>query len=364
MRIVFAVTNDLTYDRRMHRICATLQKAGNEVTLVGRKLADSKPLANSAYRQVQLRCFMTKGPLFYAEYNFRLFFLLLRMNADVFGACDLDTAPAVVLAGKLRKRRLVFDAHEHFAEVPEVERRPFVKKVWQTIGKWCVPRFDIRYTVGDSLAQVLAQTYGAPFSVIRNLPLQSSEPVIPPVQRSQLIVYIGALNEGRGLEYAIGALQYLPGWKLKLVGEGDLSRALRELVKETGVTERVQFAGRISPGNLPMEIASGMLGLNVLEARSKSYYYSLSNKFFDYMQAGIPSISMEFPEYTSILSTHKVGIAIPTLSARSLADAIQTLMAQPDNVREMIEQCVQARTVFSWEHEEQRLTDLFRTLDH
>src|SRR5689334_10089007 len=90
-RIYFTVTNDLTYDQRMHRICHSLAIAGYDVTLVGRRLKNSLPLEQKSFRQKRLRCFFNKGSWFYREYNIRLFLYLLFCKMDGICAIDLDT---------------------------------------------------------------------------------------------------------------------------------------------------------------------------------------------------------------------------------------------------------------------------------
>ena len=75
--IYFTVTNDLTYDQRMNRICTSLAAHGYNVVLVGRRRKQSQPLRKEKYQQKRLRCWFQKGKVFYAEYNFRLFFYLL-----------------------------------------------------------------------------------------------------------------------------------------------------------------------------------------------------------------------------------------------------------------------------------------------
>ena len=77
MHVIFTVTNDLSYDARMHRICGTLTANGYGVTLVGRALPYSTPLKDRPFGQKRLHCFFQKGFPFYAEYNLRLFFFLL-----------------------------------------------------------------------------------------------------------------------------------------------------------------------------------------------------------------------------------------------------------------------------------------------
>ncbi|HJS53916.1 MAG TPA: hypothetical protein VJ765_05210, partial [Chitinophagaceae bacterium] len=90
-KIIFTVTNELTYDQRMQRICSTLAGAGYDVLLVGRKLKTSPPLSNKHYGQRRLNCCFKKGKLFYTEFNIRLFFFLLFKKMDCICAIDLDT---------------------------------------------------------------------------------------------------------------------------------------------------------------------------------------------------------------------------------------------------------------------------------
>jgi len=63
--IIFTVTNDLTYDQRMERICSTMANAGYKVTLVGRTMPGSVALDKRSYGQVRLNCRYHKGKLFY-----------------------------------------------------------------------------------------------------------------------------------------------------------------------------------------------------------------------------------------------------------------------------------------------------------
>lgn len=106
-RIVFTVTNDLSYDQRMIRICTSLVGAGYQVTLVGFKRPDSKPLSQQSFQQVRLSLFFRKGWLFYADYNFRLFWWLLFRRLDVVGAIDLDTILPCWLVSVLRRKKSI-----------------------------------------------------------------------------------------------------------------------------------------------------------------------------------------------------------------------------------------------------------------
>src|SRR3990170_3818773 len=232
-RLIFAVTNDLTYDRRMFRICTALAEAEADVTLVGRQLKDSLSFHPGIFKTKRLRCIFNKGFLFYAEYNIRLFFYLLFSGFDIACACDLDTALAVRSAAAMKAKKAVYDAHEFFTEVPEVTNRKFVKWVWDFIGKLTIPGFDLRYTVGEELAIIMGKKYNTIFHVIRNIP---SEAQISAEQKAhrhteKVLLYQGALNVGRGLDALLEAMKGLPDWELWLAGEGDITEKLKSLCK-------------------------------------------------------------------------------------------------------------------------------------
>jgi glycosyltransferase involved in cell wall biosynthesis len=105
-----------------------------------------------------------------------------------------------------------------------------------------------------------------------------------------------------------------------------------------------------------------LVGLNLLEARSRSYYYSLANKFFDYIHAGVPSVNMNFPEYRKIIDRYPVGICIEELSANTIADAVRRI-TDTELQNKMITSCLEARMEFQWDREKEHLLSVINTLN-
>lgn len=359
MKILFTVTNDLIFDQRMHRICSSLAKEGHSVKLIGRKRKHSVPLEQKSFEQKRVTCFFEKGKLFYLEYNLRLFFFLLFEKCDAICAIDTDTLLACTLAGKLKGKKLAFDAHEYFTEVPELEGRNFSKNIWKKIEKFCIPKMDLWYTVSNSIAEILSEEYNKKFEVVYNVPPLQAESIKENYEE-KFILYQGALNKGRGLEALIEAMKNIP-LKLKVAGEGDLSNELRALTKKLNLENKVELLGYIKPQELRALTPKAFIGFNLLENIGLSYYYSLSNKFFDYMHAEIPNISNDFPEYKKINSDFEIAL-LTSLSVENISDAINKLLNDSEYYQRLKQNTVKAKSFYNWESEEKKLIELYKTL--
>lgn len=347
----------------MQRICTTLAEEGYRVILVGREIPRSVPLEQQKFDQKRLKCRFNKSFLFYAEYNIRLFAWLMRTKIDAVCSIDYDTLPAGCLATLLRRKKRIFDAHEYFTEVPEVVNRPVVRLFWAVIAQICLPFYRHAYTVGPGLAAIFEQKYGIKFSVIRNVPQVRSLQEQPlKVNAPPILLYQGVLNEGRGLEYLLEAMQRVEGAELWLAGEGDLSDQLRAKSVALGVQQKVRFLGFVKPEDLKKLTDQATIGLNLLEDRGLSYYYSLANKFFDFVQAGVPVITMHFPEYAALNKEHEVAVLLDRLTADAVFKAIQQLLNDGVLYENLQKNCADARLVWNWEQEKKVLVRLYNAL--
>jgi glycosyltransferase involved in cell wall biosynthesis len=371
-RLVFAVTTDLSYDQRMQRICASLAQAGYAVLLVGWQRPASVPLGPQPYAQHRLRGWFQHGKLFYLEYNLRLLLYLLGQRAAAWACADLDAALPTWLRAWLGGQPFVYDAHELFTEVPEVVARPRVQRAWQWVENFIVPRAQLRYTVGQALARLFeVRHHGYPFAVVRNVPVDDEQaavgdaPLATTTQPATLL-YQGALNVGRGLAELLAAMPQVPA-RLIICGEGDCSTALRQQAAALGLlaSGQVEFKGYVLPAALRVLTAQATVGIMLLENTGLSYYYSLANKFFDYVQAGIPQLCIDFPEYRALNARHEVAELVPDLAPATLAAALARLLpgGQPGaRYHQLAANCRRARAEWSWQQEEKTLVNLYRNL--
>ena len=371
-RIVLAATTDLSYDQRMQRISGSLARAGYQVLLVGWQRPASMPLTPQPYAQHRLRGWCQSGKLFYLEYNLRLFLFLLGQRAAAWGCADLDAALPTWLRARLGGQPFVYDAHELFTEVPEVVARPRVQWAWQWVENFMVPRARLRYTVGPALARLFEQRHpGSTFAVVQNVPasqvpdLHEGQQLTTNNQQATLL-YQGALNVGRGLAELLEAMPLVPA-RLIICGEGDCSAALRAQAARLGLlaSGQVEFKGYVLPDALRQLTAQATVGIMLLENTGLSYYYSLANKFFDYVQAGIPQLCIDFPEYRALNAQHEVAELVPNLQPATLAAALARLLpgGRPGpHYQHLAANCRRARAEWNWEQEEKTLLRLYAEL--
>ncbi|MDQ2794825.1 MAG: glycosyltransferase [Bacteroidota bacterium] len=367
-RLVFAVTTDLCFDQRMQRICGSLAAAGYRVQLVGWKRPASPALTAQPYEQHRLRGWFQQGKPFYFEYNLRLLLYLLGQRASAWCACDLDTALPMWLRARLGGQPLVYDAHELFTEVPEVVARPAVQRVWRAVEKFVVPRARLAYTVGPALARLFEQRYGRPFGVVRNVSRYAPAPFLETA--GSYLLYQGALNVGRGLEQLLEAMPQVNG-RLVICGEGDCSAALRAQAARLGLLAtgsdpvgKVEFRGFVLPPALREVTRQAAVGIMLLDNVGLSYYYSLANKFFDYVHAGIPQILIDFPEYRVLNDEFDVAELVPDLAPATLAAALNRLLPGGDAARyqHLAANCRRAAPQLSWQHEALELRRLWASV--
>jgi len=353
-RIILSVTNDLFSDQRVDKVCNTLTKMGFHVTLVGRRYRNSPKLPARNYQTKRLHLFFKTGPLFYAEFNLRLFFYLLFKKVDILVANDLDTLLPNVLIKKIRNKKLLYDAHEYFCGILEIQHRPRVKKVWQCIEKYCFPKTDVVITVSQSIADKYKEEYGKEVAVVRNIPTLhvGTRCALSHPQSPIIILQGNAIHKDRGGEEIIEAMPFIHNATLLIVGQGDMIPAMKERVIELGLQERVTFTGRVTPETLRNYTASADLGIAFDKNVSPNHYYSLPNKIFEYIHAGVPVISSNLPERKRIIEQYEVGVVLSDLAPQTVAHAINAVLENKALLAQLKENCRIATQELNWENEE------------
>lgn len=350
-------TSQFPFDQRLQRVVSTMKSSGMEVTVWDRKTDD--------HTAGQIKVAPSGGPSFYLAYNREIARKVRSTDSELIYAADIDVMPGLMWGlGRNTDRKLILDLHEWFPEVVELERKPIKKAIWRIVESQSVAFADKVITVNRSLQQILEAQYKKDISVIRNVPVLAELPEVNASKRltDKVLYYQGAINAGRGLETAIRSLHHLPGWTFWLVGDGDLRDHLLNLAIDESLSDRVDFKGRLPPEELPGLAAQATVGLNLLEGRSRSYYFSLANKYFDYIHALLPGLHMDFPEYRELIGINQTGRLMRKLSPTNIADLVMELVYDPEVYNALINQCREARIRHHWKVESQKLVTILRNL--
>jgi glycosyltransferase involved in cell wall biosynthesis len=174
--------------------------------------------------------------------------------------------------------------------------------------------------------------------VVRNIPLKQIKPIhyisrVSPINARgrKVILYQGAVNHGRGIEWMIDAMPFLSNYIFYVVGEGDILKKLKEKVKKMHLTEKVFFTGKIPFEDLPVYTARADIGINLLENWGLSDYYSLPNRIFEYIRDGVPIVASDFPEIRKIVTRYDIGALIHNFDPQYIASTIKRLTLKGKN---------------------------------
>lgn len=298
-----------------------------------------------------------KGFLFYAEYNFRLFFLLLFSKKDILLSNDVDTLLANYFVSKIQGVKLVFDSHELFSEVPELVDKPSVKKFWQRIENWIIPKLKHNYTVCKSIAKYYNYNYNSDFKIIKNLPLEKEIKVSSfpfKTDYKKVVLYQGSVNIGRGIELMIETIKHLPNYIFVIAGSGDILEDLQKKVTDLQLENQVKFLGRLQPNELQKITPLADIGISLEEDLGLNYRFALPNKIFDYIQAEVPVLVSDLPEMKQIVLAYKAGEIVVNRNPKELAKQIEKMLE-----KDFSNPLKEAKLELIWEQQEKELINIF-----
>jgi len=283
---------------------------------------------------------------------------LLAQKAALLWANDLDTLGPCWLVATLKRLPLVYDSHEYFTEVPELQGRPLTRAVWLALERLIAPRLRYFITVTDAIAAEYRRRYGAPILTVRNVPLRRE--ALPCAQRGAVLIYQGALNKGRGVEFLLQTMPLRPGVELWLAGAGDRVPELKRLHAELDLGARVRFLGRIPLEELPAITAQARIGLSLEEELGLSYRYGMPNKLFDYIQQHLPVIVSPLAEMAALVRRYDVGIVLEERTPQALATAVRTLLEDDTRYTHYAANAARAAEALCWEQEQEKVRALVR----
>jgi glycosyltransferase involved in cell wall biosynthesis len=348
--VAMLVRNAFTNDTRVEKEARTLVEAGYRVTVMadaGRGLAVRESRAGAEVVRVP-----RSGPsipgLRFVLHELRLARRLAALRPDILHAHDSNALVPVGLAARRLGIAFVYDAHDLWLGRPRRERSRLyfvLSQAWYTIvERLLVPRAAATLTVSPPIVEHLRRRYrlGDVHLVpnypdvtgalerreIRDLPGGDSlEPDRP------IVLYLGGLMAGRGLEQLVDAMALVPHAQLVLLGDGVLRDDLLARAGRSGA--RVVALPPVPPDEVVGHAASADVGVSPIVPSCLNYRYSLPNKVFQYMAAGIPIVASDFPQVRDVVDGEDAGVVVDTARPQAIAAAITRVLADPAAAAEM-----------------------------
>jgi glycosyltransferase involved in cell wall biosynthesis len=332
-----SVINDLVTDHRVYKTCLLLRENNFKVNLIGRQLPNSLSIPTQwSFRTHRMKLIFKKGVLFYLFFNLRLFFKLLFTKSSLLVANDLDTLLPNYLVSRLKGIPLIYDSHEAFCEVPELQETPFKKKIWQTLEALIIPKLKQCITVSHSIKLYYEKRYGTPFNIVRNIPLLLNESDTSPFsldlpKDKKIVLLQGAgININRGAEELIEAMKYTSNTLLLIIGSGDVWEQLPKLIQTHQVKEKVRLIQKIPKSQLIAYTQSAHLGISIDKNTNLNYAWSLPNKIFDYIHSEVPILATRLTEIEAIVQNYNIGSFIESHEPAHIGEKIMETLQHPD----------------------------------
>lgn len=365
-KIIVSVISDLVTDQRVRKECNTLCKAGYEVLLIGRKSDKNFLLDQLPYKTIRFYNLFKRGPLMYLLFNTQLFFYLLFKNADILWSNDLDTLLPNYLISKLKKVKLVYDSHEYFTESVYKKRS---RKAWEKLEGSLFPKLRNVITVNEAIKKIYENKFGVRVTVIRNVPYHMEKKeydknVALPKDKKILIIQGMGLNENRGAEEAVEMMQFLPDeFRLYFIGSGTILKKLKQMVADLKLEMKVVFVDPLPYCQMIEYTRQSFLGLIFEKIEvSDEHRFSLPNKFFDYLHAGIPVLSSKAPEIQKIIERFNVGDVINSFDIKEIAEKIISISKDKETYQMWKLNTRNASAELNWENEEKILISFMNDL--
>ncbi len=352
------VTNNLVAEQRLHKVCSSLASYHINITLVGKKSKVYK-VSSLPYQTAFIKSWFKKGILFYLSYNISIFFFLLFKKFDFILANDADTLLGCSLVALLRRKKLYYDSHEVFTQVPEIEHKPIVQKVWRIIERFSLTYVIYKqYTVTSSVAEVLNTMYNKEFDVVRNLPFKIDDfkGCLENNSDRKIILYQGAVNLKRGISFLIETAKQMPEYDYLIIGGGDLLAEMKKKVNDEQVLN-VDFLGQIPYNELKKYTKKAFIGVSLEETDNINYKCSLPNKVVDYIQSNLPVIYTKgLIEVDTLNQKYNFGVSLEAPTTLLFKNKVEIIKANYSQYQLNIQA---SKLDLVWEKEAEKLKQIF-----
>ncbi|MDS1003626.1 glycosyltransferase family 4 protein [Clostridium sporogenes] len=385
--ILMIVQNDFVNDSRIIKEANTLGKYGFNVkvlALYNKGLKEDEEFEHFIVKRIRLgtRDKLSKGKLSqvvkYIEFKKKCLQEAKKFNPDIVHCHDVYTLPiGKVIIKKLsnsKKIKFIYDSHELWSQASNNLSMPnILVKLQNNIEKNIIKECDKVITVSNSIAEYLMKRCKLEKkpSIIRNIPYMKKDITNKSIfhekfnieKDKKIVLYQGAVGKGRGIENLIKSMKYTENnIVLVILGNGSMVKKYKEIANELRLEDKVYFHSAVDPKELMDYTSSANLGMSLIFNICLSYYYSLPNKMFEYIQGEIPVLCSNYPDMEEIIQKYEVGQTVEPNDVAEIAKAINEVLSKDDEYYQYKSNCKIAKDQLNWEKESNVLIQLYKDI--
>ncbi len=304
---------------------------------------------------------------YYLKFLTILFKELQKTDSSIYIAEDIFTLPIVTFIAKLRGAKLYYNSREFYAFLAGLRNKPKIQAIIRMLENFFIKKVDKVFVTGDGDAEFLEKYYGINNTVvIRNLPLKQKASVPVDFRKmlnisdsNTILLYQGVILEGRGFEPLLKAMKNIENCNLIVLGSGVFQKKYEIISDELGINNRIHFLGNIEQSKLINYTAGADIGVALIENISKSYYYALPNKLFEYIMAGLPVLISDLPQMKKIVTDYNVGEIVKLEISGEIENKLNLLVADSNRLKLYKANTELALDELNWQKEFQKVKHLF-----
>lgn len=371
------LANPYKPDPRVRREAIALSMAGHRVEVMAWDRDCRLPARETSegFDVLRFRIRGSYGSFLRLMPGFLRFYLGLLVRSlgrepDLVHCHDMDTLVPGVLVRLLTGARLVYDMHESYPDFVSTFAPALFVRCLRFLEPRLIRRADLVLATSSMIAGIARRAGARRVVQVMNCfdPFPAPDEQVQRMRRSILgeggflILYIGGLFAGRGLEAMIRAFAPIEGAVLFLGGYGPLEEELRRLASEAGVEDRAVFGGEIDPSAVPKyDLASDLL-FSLYTADDPNNILTIPNKFFESVAAGKPILVSSVGEKAKLVAELGNGLAVDPDDVEAITDALRRLK-QDRRLREKMARASRlAQRDYNWRKMAERLADSYAAL--
>jgi glycosyltransferase involved in cell wall biosynthesis len=104
---------------------------------------------------------------------------------------------------------------------------------------------------------------------------------------------------------------------------------------------------------------SADIGMSLEKDTNINYRYSLPNKLFDYISAGIAVVAGDLPEISRVVTENSCGVIIPSVNPGEIAKAINLLDKNRDLLKVLKQNSLEASEILNWQNESLKVKEFY-----